>query len=181
MASELLTQYRKDVVPALKEKFGYDNIMQVPKIDKVTLNVGYGRHYKDKSYIDNVVHTLSVITGQKPVNNKAKKSISNFKIREGVNIGSSVVLRGEKMYDFVYKLIHLAFPRIRDFRGLSPKSFDAQGNYSVGFREHIAFPEVGTDAIDKIHGLEVVVTTTASNPEEGLALLKGLGFPFKDK
>ncbi len=179
--STLLTQYKTDVVPALKEKFGYKNIMEVPAIEKVVLNVGYGRHVKDKQFIEHVEKTLQTITGQKPVHNKATKSISNFKIREGMNIGASVTLRGAPMYEFLYKLIHVTFPRVRDFRGIKQHAFDAQGNYSIGFTENIAFPEMSTDAVDTIHGLEVVVTTTATNKEEGYELLKALGFPFKGK
>ena len=174
-------KYREEVVPALKEEFGYSNIMQVPKIKKVTINVGYGRHTKDKGFIENVEKTLTQITGQKPVHNKAKKSISNFKIREGNSIGCSVTLRGDKMYNFLYRLVNLTFPRVRDFRGINPKSFDRQGNYSFGMKENIAFPEITADAIDKIHGLEVVITTTAENQKEGHSLLKRLGFPFRDK
>ncbi|PIR76084.1 MAG: 50S ribosomal protein L5 [Candidatus Magasanikbacteria bacterium CG10_big_fil_rev_8_21_14_0_10_42_10] len=177
----LYTQYKSTVVPALKEKFGYKNVMQVPRVQKVVVNVGYGRHVKDKQFIEQIEKTLTSITGQKPVHNKSTKSISNFKIREGMNIGVSVTLRGKSMYQFLNKLINITFPRVRDFRGINPKSFDAQGNYSIGFKENIAFPEVGADAVEHLHGLEIVVTTTASNREEGHALLKGLGFPFRDK
>jgi large subunit ribosomal protein L5 len=175
------TQYKTDVVPALKEKFGYKNVMEVPGVTKVVVNVGYGRHVKDKPFIENIEKTLEIITGQKPVHNKATKSISNFKIREGMNIGASVTLRGKAMYEFLYKLIHVTFPRVRDFRGITPHAFDEQGNYSIGFKENIAFPEMSSDAVDQIHGLEVVITTSAKNKEEGHALLKALGFPFKDK
>ncbi len=181
MTTNTQTIYKNDAIPALKEQFGYQNIMQVPKIDKVTVNVGFGRHNKDKAYIDNVLDTLQSITGQKPVIRKAKKSISNFKIREGMDIGASVTLRGKAMYDFLDRFIHLTLPRVRDFRGLNPKSFDKEGNYSVGLKENLAFPEISTDAIEKIHGLQVVVTTTAQTKEEGYALLKAIGFPFRDK
>jgi len=181
MVSRLYTQYKEKVVPALKEQFGYKNIMQVPKVAKVTLNVGYGRNAKDKSFIENVERTLTVISGQKPVHNKATKSISNFKIREGMPIGASVTLRGTRMYDFLDKLVSVTFPRVRDFRGISPNAFDRMGNYTVGFKENIAFPEINADAVEKIHGLQVVITTTARNKEEGFALLKGFGFPFKEK
>ena len=177
----LYTQYKTTVVPALKEQFGYKNVMQVPHIEKVVINVGYGRHVKDKQYIEQIEKTLTQITGQKPVHNKSVKSISNFKIREGMNIGVSVTLRGRGMYEFLNKLIHVTFPRVRDFRGINPKSLDAQGNYAIGFKENIAFPEIGGDAVEKMHGLEVIITTTASNKAEGFALLKGLGFPFRDK
>lgn len=179
--SVLATQYKEQVVPALKEQFGYKNIMQVPSVEKVTINVGYGKKHKDKAYIETVEETLRAISGQKPVHNKAVKSISNFKIREGMDIGCSVTLRGEAMYEFLFKLIHTALPRVRDFRGISPKSFDRQGNYSLGIKESIAFPEITADSIDKIHPLQIVVTTSATNREEGRALLEKLGFPFRDK
>lgn len=173
--------YKERVVPNLKAAFGLKNVMQVPKIEKVVINVGYGRQVKDKAYIDNVESTLGAITGQKPVHNKAKKSISNFKIREGMPIGASVTLRGNHMYDFLDKLVSVTFPRVRDFRGISPKIFDRQGNCTIGFKENIAFPEIKADAIEKIHGLEVVIHTTAKSKEHGLALLKELGFPFQEK
>ena len=179
MESRLCTKFKKEITPALKEKFGYKNVMQVPKIEKVVLNVGYGRFSKEAAYIENVEDTLKAIAGQKPIRNKAKKSISNFKIRTGMDVGSSVTLRGKKMYDFIDKMVNVTLPRTRDFRGLNKKSFDRQGNFTMGFKEHIAFPEIKSDAVDKIHGLEVVINTTAKNKEEGLALLESLGFPFK--
>ncbi|MEK7084183.1 MAG: 50S ribosomal protein L5, partial [Patescibacteria group bacterium] len=148
---------------------------------KVVINVGYGRHAKENPYIEAVERTLQSITGQKPVHALSKKSISNFKIREGMDIGAFVTLRGKRMQTFLYKLVHLALPRVRDFRGLSPKSFDANGNYTIGFKENIAFPEVTGEKVDIIHGLEIVIVTTAKNKEEGLALLKAHGFPFRDK
>lgn len=175
----LYEQYKK-VVPELKKELGYTNIMQVPAIKKIVVNVGYGRHVKDNAYLDNVERTLTLITGQKPVRNKSKKSISNFKIRQGMDIGMSVTLRGPAMYDFLYKLIHITFPRVRDFRGVSVKNFDRQGNYSIGFKENIAFPEVGADSVDKIHGLQVVISTSAHNQKEGTVLLQKLGFPLRD-
>lgn len=177
--TSLQTQYKKETIPTLMKEFGYKNVMEVPKVKKLVLNVGYGRHVKDKAYIEMVEKTLQQISGQKPVHNKATKSISNFKIREGMDVGCSVTLRGEALYDFLYKLIHITLPRVRDFRGLSPKAFDKQGNYSLGLKEHIAFPEVSADSADKIHGLQIVITTTSKSPEEGKALLKSLGFPFK--
>ena len=181
MTPALRTQYNKTVVPALKEKFGYENAMEVPKLEKVVINVGYGRKHKDKTYIETVDETLTRISGQKPVHNKVSKSISNFKIREGVAVGASVTLRGDRMYEFLYKLIHTALPRVRDFRGISPKSFDRQGNYSLGLKESVAFPEANAETLEKIHPLQVVITTTASNRDEGRALLQELGFPFRDK
>ncbi|PIR03562.1 MAG: 50S ribosomal protein L5 [Candidatus Magasanikbacteria bacterium CG11_big_fil_rev_8_21_14_0_20_39_34] len=179
--SQLQTQFKQQVVPALKEKFGYKSVAQVPALKSVTVNVGYGRHNKDKAYIDNVENTLRRITGQKPVHNLARKSISNFKIREKADIGMSVTLRGEMMYEFLYRFVHLVLPRVRDFRGISKKAFDRQGNYSLGIKESIAFPEVNVDTSEKIHGLQVVITTSAKNKEEGLALLELLGFPFKQE
>lgn len=181
MESRLYKIYKENVIPALKEEFGYKNIMEVPKIKKIVLNVGYGRHIKDKAYIANVENTLKMIAGQNPVHNKAKKSISNFKIREGNPVGTSVTLHGKRMYDFLDKMINITLPRVRDFRGISPKSFDKQGNYSLGFKEHIAFPEIKSDAVDQIHGLQVVITTTAKTDKEAKSLLEKLGFPFKKK
>ena len=177
--SPLYEQYKK-IQQELKADLGYTNIMQVPAVKKIIVNVGYGRHVKDNAYIENVESTLTAITGQKPVRNKTTKSISNFKIREGMDIGMSVTLRGPAMYDFMHKLIHITFPRVRDFRGVSVKNFDRQGNYSIGFKENIAFPEIGIDAIDKIHGLQVVISTSAKNAKEGQLLLSKLGFPFRD-
>lgn len=179
MESRLYKKYKKEIVPTLQKEFGFKSYMQVPKLVKVVLNVGYGRHVKEAAFIDNVSETLSAISGQKPIHNKAKKAISNFKTREGMAIGASVILRGKRMYDFIDKLVSITFPRVRDFRGISPKSFDKQGNYSIGFKEHIAFPEIKSDAVDKLHGLQIVINTTAKNKAEGLALLEKLGFPFK--
>lgn len=174
--------YKEKVVPTLKSREGYRNIMQVPKVTKVVLNVGFGRHAKEEKYIEAVERTLSQITGQKPVRNLAKKSISNFKIREGQPIGASVTLRGPRMYEFLDKLITLTLPRVRDFRGISPESFDARGNYTLGFKEQLAFPEItGVDANDIIHGLEITVATSAKTKADGHALLKQLGFPFRKK
>lgn len=177
-----LQQYYQDtVIPALKAEFGYRNVMQVPKVTKVVLNVGYGRHTKDNAHIENLERTLSQVTGQKPVHNKAKKAISNFKTRVGMPIGASVTLRGRSMYEFLYKLIHLTFPRVRDFRGISPKGFDHHGNYTVGLKENIAFPEIGGGSLERLHGLEITVVTTAKNDQESKMLLTQLGFPFKAK
>lgn len=178
MENNLYKKYKKEVVPALKEELGLANIMQVPKITKVTLNVGVGKHLKEANYIENVENTLKRITGQKPMRTKAKKAISNFKIRAGMEIGVMVTLRGKRMYDFLEKTINITFPRIRDFRGITDKGFDRQGNFSFGFKENLAFPEVKVEDIDKSHGLEVVIATTAKNKIEGKALLTKLGFPF---
>ncbi|PIT86164.1 MAG: 50S ribosomal protein L5 [Candidatus Magasanikbacteria bacterium CG10_big_fil_rev_8_21_14_0_10_43_6] len=179
MESVLYTQYKSEIVPALMEELGYANIMEVPRVEKIVVNVGYGKHVKDAAFIENVEQTLASITGQKPVHNKAKKSISNFKIREGMDIGMSVTLRGKNMYEFLYKIIHLTLPRVRDFRGVSAKAMDRQGSYTLGMKEHIAFPEVTGGNVEKQHGLQVVITTTAKNQQEGMALLKKIGIPFQ--
>ncbi len=171
--------YLKTAKPALQEKFGYANEMAVPKILKVSLNVGVGRYTKDKTYLENVANNLARITGQKPVMAKAKKSISAFKVREGTVIGVAVTLRGERMYDFLQKLIDVTFPRVRDFRGIDDGKLDKCGNLSVGFKEHVAFPEIKADEVDNVHGLEVNISTSATTREEGLELFRLLGFPFK--
>ncbi|MFA5211382.1 MAG: 50S ribosomal protein L5 [Patescibacteria group bacterium] len=178
MKSNLYKKY-KEIVPLLKDELGLANIMQVPKIEKVIINVGYGRHNKEKAYIERIEETIKIITSQKPIRNLAKKSISNFKIREGAPVGSSVTLRGDKMYDFLYKLINFTLPRVKDFRGLNPKSFDGRGNYTIGFKEQLAFPEISGDAADQIHGLEVVISTSANDNKTGRALLEKIGLPFK--
>ncbi len=178
MQANLYKQYKEKIVPKLKVDLGLANIMQVPKISKVVLNVGVGKHVKEASYIENVENTLSKITGQKPVRTKAKKAISNFKSREGMEIGVAVTLRGPRMYQFLEKLLNVTFPRMRDFRGISPKAFDRQGNYSIGLKENSAFPEVKMTELDKVHGLQIVINTTAKNQKEGLALLAAMGFPF---
>lgn len=175
----LQEKYKKEVVPVLKERFGYKNVMQVPKVTSVTVNVGVGQALQDSSFRDMVVMTLEKITGQKPVTTRAKKSISAFKIREGQSIGMKVTMRGSRMYDFIEKLVRVALPRVRDFRGLDPKSFDVQGNITIGLKEHLVFPEIDTETVDRIHGLEITITTSARNKTEGLELLKALGFPFR--
>ena len=176
----LKEKYIKQVIPALKEKFGYKNDLAVPKLEKVIVNVGIGHSLKDPKFKETVENTLKRITGQKPVERKAKKAISGFKIRKDQIVGMMVTLRGRRMYDFVDKLINIALPRTRDFRGLNPKSLDRKGNFTIGLREHLAFPEIKADEVEKIHGLEVVIATTAKDDERGLELLKLLGFPFKN-
>ncbi len=171
--------YKKDVVPKLKETFGYKNINAVPTVETVTLNVGLGPGIKDARFLETAEKTLSRITGQKPVKTKARKSISTFKIREGMIVGMKVTLRGKRMWDFLDKLFHISLPRVRDFRGLSPKAFDGRGNYSIGFKEHLAFPEIPSDEIELIHGLQVTIATTAKTNEEAQALLTHLGLPLK--
>lgn len=179
MKSNFIQFYNKEVVPVLKAELGYKNAMQVPKIKKVVINAGVGRFIKEPNYIENVEQTFSKITGQKPVRTKAKKSISNFKIREGMDIGVVVTLRGERMYHFLEKLVAITLPRVRDFRGLSESAFDNHGNYTMGLKENAAFPEIRD--IEKVHGMEVVINTTAKNKEECRLLLVKLGFPFASK
>ncbi|OGH87496.1 MAG: 50S ribosomal protein L5 [Candidatus Magasanikbacteria bacterium RIFOXYC2_FULL_42_28] len=181
MTNNLLQKYHKVVAPALKAEFGFKNIMQAPKILKVVINVGVGRFVKEPAYIESAEKTLRAITGQKSVRTKSKKAISNFKIREGQEIGVMVTLRHKKMYEFLEKLLSVTFARTRDFRGISDKSFDRGGNYTLGFKEHTAFPEIKTSEVDKIHGLEIIINTSAKNAAEGRALLFGLGFPFVTK
>jgi large subunit ribosomal protein L5 len=171
--------FKKQIVPQLQKELEYKNIFQVPKIEKVVLNVGLGRGLKDSGFIETVENTLTRISGQKPVKTKAKKSISNFKIREGMDIGMKVTLRGKRMYDFIEKFIKVTLPRVRDFRGLPLKSIDKEGNLNLGVKEHISFPEIKADEIEKLHGLEVSFVTSAKNKNEGKILFKALGFPFK--
>jgi len=175
----LREQYDKKIVPALMERFGYKNRMAVPKLKLVSVNVGMSTNLlKDPKIPETVEATLTRITGQKPVKTLAKKSIASFKIRQGQNIGMKVTLRGARMWHFLEKLIHVTLPRVRDFRGISPKLVDKQGNLSIGFKEYIAFPEIRPDEIEKLHGVQVTVTSTAKSREEGLELFKLMGFPF---
>jgi len=176
----LAEKYQKELRSKIQKELGLTNIMSVPKVRKVVLNVGLGKARQNKEWIEIVGSILERITGQKPVMTKARKSISNFKIREGMIVGSKVTLRGARMYDFLEKLINITFPRFRDFHGLDPKKgFDKQGGYILGIQEHIVFPEIGMEDVDKIHGLEVCVTTSAKNDEQARVLLTNLGFPFK--
>jgi large subunit ribosomal protein L5 len=177
--NNLQTQYQKEIVPALKEKFSLKNLMTVPRLKKVVINAGFGRYNKDKEYIENVEKALAAISGQKPVLTKAKKSISGFKLREGMIVGAMVTLRKKRMYDFVEKLVHVTFPRVRDFRGINKNSVDQSGNLTVGIKEHTAFSEIGSEDTDNIFGLEVTLVTNCKNREEGFELFKQLGFPFK--
>jgi len=176
--NRLQEKYQKVIMPALREKFGYKNNLAIPRVAKVVVNVGTGPGLKDAKYNEVVENTLMRITGQRPVKTAAKKSISNFKIREGLIVGMMVTLRGKRMYDFIDKLVNITFPRVRDFRGLDAKSIDGKGNLNIGFREHISFPEIKSDEIEKIHGLQVTIATTAKTREEGQELLKLLGFPL---
>lgn len=177
--ARLQQHYRETVVPALMEEFNYSSVMQVPKITKITLNMGVGEAINDKKVMDSAVSDMTAIAGQKPVVTKARKSVAGFKIREGWPIGCMVTLRREHMFEFLDRLINIAIPRVRDFRGMSPRSFDGRGNYSMGVREQIVFPEIDYDKIDKIRGLDVVITTSATNDDEGRALLRGFNFPFR--
>ena len=171
--------YIENIKPALMKKFAYTTVMQVPKLDKIVLNMGVGDAIQNSKLIDAAVEDLTAITGQKPVITKAKKSIANFKLREGVAIGCKVTLRGERMYEFFDKLVSVALPRVRDFRGLSKDSFDGRGNYTLGIKEQLIFPEINYDKVLKIRGMDIVIVTTANTDEEGRELLKELGMPFK--
>lgn len=178
--SRLRELYKTQAVDALTKEFGYNNVMQVPKVSKVTLNMGVGEAIGDKKMIENAVADLQLISGQKPQVTNARKSIAGFKVREGFPIGCKVTLRNERMWEFLDRLIDIAVPRVRDFRGLNAKSFDGRGNYSMGVKEQIIFPEIDFDKVDKIRGLDITITTTANTNEEGRALLKALDFPFKE-
>ncbi|MBO4948019.1 MAG: 50S ribosomal protein L5 [Agathobacter sp.] len=178
MASRLKEKYLNEVVPGLQEQFKYTNVMAIPKLDKVVINIGLGEVTQNPKALDAAINDLTLITGQKPVVTKAKKSIAGFKLREGMPVGVKVTLRGDRMYEFVDRLVSVALPRVRDFRGVSPKSFDGRGNYSLGLKEQLIFPEIEYDKIDKIRGMEIVFATTAKTDEEGRALLKLLGMPF---
>jgi large subunit ribosomal protein L5 len=174
----LKTLYNEQVVKAMTEKFGYSNHMQVPRIDKIVLNMGVGEATQDKKKVTSAAEEMELIAGQKPVITKAKKSIAQFKLREGMPIGAKVTLRRERMYEFLDRLVTVAMPRIRDFRGLNPKSFDGRGNYAFGIKEQIIFPEINYDRIDKVRGMDIIITTTANTDDEARELLRLFGFPF---
>ncbi len=171
-------RYTKEIKDALMKKFEYKSVMQIPKLDKVVINIGVGEAKENSKAIDNAMADLELITGQKPVITKAKKSVATFKIREGMNIGSKVTLRGSKMYEFVDRLFNAALPRVRDFRGINPNSFDGRGNYSMGIKEQLIFPEIDYDKIDKIRGMDIIFVTTANTDEEARELLTLMGAPF---
>ena len=177
---KLREQYQKEVIPALMKKFNYKSVMEVPKLEKIVLNVGLGDIRENPKALENTMNDLSIITGQKPVVTKAKKSIAAFKIREGVNMGCKVTLRSTKMYEFAYKLFNVALPRVRDFRGVSSNSFDGRGNYSMGIKEQLIFPEIEYDKVDKLRGMDIIFVTTAKTDEEARELLTLLGMPFKN-
>ena len=174
MANSLVEKYSNEIAPAMNKKFNYDSVMEIPKIDKIVLNMGVG----DAKNLDEAVEELTLISGQKPLITKAKKSIANFRLREGMSIGAKVTLRGDRMYDFLYKLINVSLPRVRDFRGISSRSFDGRGNYTLGIKEQLIFPEIDYDKVNRVRGLDVVIVTTAKTDEEARELLTEFGMPF---
>ena len=176
--TELQERYNKEVVPALVKKFNYTSVMQAPKLEKIVINMGVNDVRENSKALENAMRDLSIITGQKPIATKAKKSIAGFKIREGQEIGCKVTLRADKMYDFAFKLFNVALPRVRDFKGLSPNSFDGRGNYSMGVKEQLIFPEIEYDKVDKLRGMDIIFVTTAKTDEEAKELLALLGMPF---
>lgn len=177
----LKDRYKTEVIPALMKQFNYANIMQVPRLEKVIVNMGVGQAVQDPKQLDSAVRDLALIVGQKPVVTRAKKSIANFKVREGMRIGTKVTLRGDRMYEFLDKLFNVALPRVRDFGGVSPASFDGRGNFAMGLKEQLIFPEIDYDKIDKIRGMDVVIATNAKTDEEAKALLKLMGLAFRER
>ena len=171
--------YKAEIIPAMMQKFSYKNIMQVPKLEKVVINMGMGDIKDNPKGLDSALEELSIISGQKPVVTVARHSVANFKVREGMKIGAKVTLRGDRMYEFVDKLISIAIPRVRDFRGLSPKSFDGRGNFAMGFKEQLVFPEIDYDKVEKVRGMDIIIVTTANTDEEARELLTFMGMPFK--
>lgn len=176
--ARLKEKYQKEMIPLLQEKFAYKSVMEIPKFEKVVINIGLGEAVANTKVLDAAVEDLTLISGQKPVITRAKKSIATFKLREGMPIGAKVTLRGDRMYDFIDKLVNIVLPRVRDFRGVSPKAFDGRGNYSLGLKEQLIFPEIDYEKVDKVRGLEVVFVTTAKTDEEGRELLRLSGMPF---
>jgi large subunit ribosomal protein L5 len=179
--ARLKERYRSEIIPALMKEFQYTNVMQVPKLDKVVINMGVGTAVQDPKTLDGAVRDLTTITGQRPVVTRAKRSIAAFKIRQGMRIGCKVTLRGERMYDFLDKLFNVTLPRVRDFGGISPNSFDGRGNFAMGMREQLTFPEIEYDKVDRTRGMDIIITTTAKNDEEARALLRQLGLPFRER
>lgn len=180
MAARLKEVYSSEVAPALMKKFEYDSVMQIPKLDKIVLNVGCGEARENSKVVDAIVSDLAQITGQRPIVCKAKKSVANFKLREGMPIGVKVTLRGDRMYEFLDRFFNLALPRVRDFRGINPNSFDGRGNYAMGIKEQLIFPEIEYDKIDKVRGMDIIMVTTANTDEEARELLKLMGAPFAE-
>ena len=179
MAARLKEMYKNEVAPALQKKFGYESVMQIPKLDKIIINVGCGEAKDNSKVVSSIVNDLSIITGQKPVECKAKKSVANFKLREGMTIGVKVTLRGDRMYEFLDRFFNLALPRVRDFRGINPNSFDGRGNYAMGVKEQLIFPEIEYDKIDAVRGMDICFVTTANTDEEARELLTLMGAPFE--
>ncbi len=179
MKARLREHYQKTVIPALMKEFGYKNVMSVPKLDKITVNIGLGEATQNPKLMDGAVQELAQITGQKPVVTKARKSVAAFKLREGMSIGCMVTLRGDRMFEFLDRLMNVALPRVRDFRGLSTRSFDGRGNYTLGMRDQFVFPEISYEKVEKVKGMNICITTTAKTDAEALALLKQLGMPFR--
>lgn len=179
MANVLKTKFQEEVTPKLMEEFGYTSVMQVPSVNKIVINMGVGDAVANAKNLEKAVDELTVLSGQKPIITKAKKSIAGFRLRDGMPIGAKVTLRGERMYDFLDKLINISLPRVRDFQGISSKSFDGRGNYTLGIKEQLIFPEVNYDLVDKVRGMDIIIVTTAQTDEEAHALLKELGMPFK--
>lgn len=180
MVPRLAEKYKKEITPRLQEKFGYKNVMEVPRIDKVVINVGVGEAKQDYKLMDAAVSELRVITGQQPIIKRAKKSVAGFKVREGMPVGCCVTLRGARMWEFLDRMISLALPRIKDFRGVSPKAFDGRGNYNLGLKEQLIFPEIDYDKVSRVRGMNITIVTTAKTDEEALSLLKEIGMPFSD-
>lgn len=178
--SVLKETYKSEIAPALMKKFGYKSVMQIPKLDKIVINVGCGEARENSKVVDAIINDLQIITGQKPVICHAKKSVANFKLREGMPIGVKVTLRGDRMYEFLERFFNLALPRVRDFRGINPNSFDGRGNYAMGIKEQLIFPEIEYDKIDAVRGMDIIMVTTANTDEEGRELLKLLGAPFSE-
>jgi large subunit ribosomal protein L5 len=179
MPARLKERYREDIIPGLRERFGYRNDLEVPRLEKIVVNMGVGEGAHDPKAIDAAMKDMSIITGQKPRLNRAKKSVAGFKLRAGMSVGCKVTLRGNRMYEFLDRLMSVAIPRVRDFRGLNPRSFDGLGNFNMGLDEQLVFPEIDYDAIDKIRGMDITMVTTAGSDEEGLALLEAFGMPFR--
>lgn len=178
MASRLQEKYNKEVAPALMEKFGYKNIMEIPKLEKIVMNIGVGEAKENSKSLEKAVEELEIISGQKPITTKARKSVANFKLREEMPIGTKVTLRSDKMYYFMDKLVSVSLPRVRDFRGVNPNSFDGRGNYALGIKEQLIFPEIEYDKVDKVRGMDIIFVTTAKTDEEARELIKLLGMPF---
>ncbi len=180
MAARLKEVYNSEVAPALMKKFEYDSVMQIPKLDKIVLNVGCGEARENSKVVDSIINDLTQIAGQKPIICKAKKSVANFKLREGMPIGVKVTLRGDRMYEFLDRFFNLSLPRVRDFRGINPNSFDGRGNYAMGIKEQLIFPEIDYDKIDKVRGMDIIMVTTSNTDEEARELLKLMGAPFAE-